>query len=273
MDLSKRFDKDLALRTGSGLALVLAVLGGIYLGNPYWFALCFCISIGSLAEFYRMMSNKSHVSRIVDFSLGALTLFSVVLANDPAVVLPILSASTLLVFFIEIVRRHLLSESYGIASSGGTAAGLLYIVLPWSFMIVLRDHIWGMYLLTALFSCTWACDVSAYLVGSRWGRTLLCPAVSPKKTIEGFAGGFAGSLLCGGTLSYIWGIAPVPLLLIAFFCGTFGQIGDLVESLIKREACVKDSGDLIPGHGGILDRFDSILVNSVLVFVVFGVLW
>ena len=273
MGLSKKPDRELILRTASGVALVFAILGGIYMGNPYWFALCFCLCMGSLAEFYRMLSKKNHVSRIVGFAIAAATIFAAAFSNDPAVILPILAAVPLLVFFIEVARKHSFSESHGITSSGGTLAGILYIVLPWSFLVMLREHIWGIYLLTALFSCTWSCDVAAYLVGSKWGRNLLCPAVSPRKTIEGFVGGFAGSLLCGGALSFIWRLGPVPMILIALFCGTFGQFGDLAESLLKREANVKDSGGLIPGHGGILDRFDSILVNAVLVFVVFGVLW
>lgn len=273
MEPSKKFDHELIERTASGIALVFAVLGGIYMGNPYWFALCFCICMGSLAEFYGMISRKSHVSRIVGFSLAAVIIFAAEFSRDPAVILPILAVAPLLVFSIEIARRHLFSESHGIASSGGTVAGILYVVLPWSFLVVLREHTWGVYLLTALFCCTWSCDVAAYLVGSKWGKASLCPEVSPRKTIEGFVGGLAGSLLCGGILSFIWHLGPVPILLIALFCGTFGQIGDLAESLIKREVDVKDSGDLIPGHGGILDRFDSILVNAVLVFIVFGVLW
>ncbi len=264
---------NLVARSASGIALGLAVLGGIYLGNPYWFALCFFICMASLAEFYRMISKKGHVSRIVGFGAGISSLFAAVYSNDPAVLLPLLAASPVLVLFVEVARKHVLGESHGITSSGGTAAGILYIVLPWSFMVVLRDHTWGTYLLITLFSCTWACDVVAYLVGSRWGSMLLCPSVSPHKTLEGFIGGLAGSLLCGGALAYYWGVAPLPIMIIALFCGTFGQLGDLAESLLKREAGIKDSGDLIPGHGGMLDRFDSILVNSVLVFVVFGVLW
>jgi phosphatidate cytidylyltransferase len=124
-----------------------------------------------------------------------------------------------------------------------------------------------------VFACTWACDVLAYVVGSCWGNTPLAPAVSPKKSIEGFVGGLAGSLLCAGALSYLWEIRPVPLLLIGLFCGTFGQLGDLAESLLKRETGKKDSGSIIPGHGGMLDRFDSILVNASLVYLFFGVLW
>lgn len=273
MEQSRSSARDLAIRSATGLVLGLAILGGIYLGNPYWFALCLVICMVSLGEFYRMISRKGHVSRVVGFGAGVSSLFAAVYSNDPAVLLPLMAAAPILVLFVEVARKHILGESHGITSSGGTAAGILYIVLPWSFMVVLRDHMWGSYLLVALFACTWSCDVFAYLVGSRWGNTLLCPAVSPRKTVEGFLGGLAGSLLCGGALAYYWGMSPLSIIIIALFCGTFGQVGDLAESLLKREADVKDSGDIIPGHGGMLDRFDSILVNSVLVFIVFGVLW
>ncbi len=104
------------------------------------------------------------------------------------------------------------------------------------------------------------------------GSILLCPSVSPKKTVEGFIGGLTAPPL-RRSLAYYWGMAPLPIMIIALFCGTFGQLGDLAESRLLREAGIKDSGELIPGHGGMLDRFDSILVNSVLVFVVCGVLW
>ncbi|HQL02214.1 MAG: Phosphatidate cytidylyltransferase [Synergistetes bacterium ADurb.Bin155] len=273
MERVNLFQRELIVRSASGLALGLAILGGIYLGNPYWFALCLLICMASLGEYYRMISQKGHVSRVVGFGAGISSLFAAVYSEDPAVLLPLLAAAPMLVLFVELARKHILGESHGITSSGGTAAGILYIVLPWSFMVVLRDHMWGTYLLVTLFACTWSCDVFSYLVGSRWGETPLCPTVSPKKTVEGFLGGLTGSLLCGGCLAYYWGMAPFSIILIALFCGTFGQVGDLAESLLKREAGIKDTGDLIPGHGGMLDRFDSILVNSVLVFFVFGVLW
>lgn len=273
MERVSLIQRELIVRSASGLALGLAILGGIYLGNPYWFALCLLICMASLGEYYRMISQKGHVSRVVGFGAGISSLFAAVYSEDPAVLLPLLAAAPMLVLFVELARKHILGESHGITSSGGTAAGILYIVLPWSFMVVLRDHMWGTYLLVTLFACTWSCDVFSYLVGSRWGETPLCPTVSPKKTVEGFLGGLTGSLLCGGCLAYYWGMAPFSIILIALFCGTFGQVGDLAESLLKREAGIKDTGDLIPGHGGMLDRFDSILVNSVLVFFVFGVLW
>ena len=97
--------------------------------------------------------------------------------------------------------------------------------------------------------------------------------MSPHKTWEGFAGGAAASLMCGGLLalifSLIFSFPPLPLLLLGLLCGVAGQLGDLGESVLKREAGVKDTGNIIPGHGGMLDRFDSILVNGTLAFVIF----
>ena len=134
-------------------------------------------------------------------------------------------------------------------------------------LIRMREH-GAMFLLT-LFFCTWCCDVAAYFTGSHFGRTPLCSQVSPHKTWEGFAGGAAASLMCGGLLALIFSFPPLPLLLLGLLCGVAGQLGDLGESVLKREAGVKDTGNIIPGHGGMLDRFDSILVNGTLAFVIF----
>jgi phosphatidate cytidylyltransferase len=123
-----------------------------------------------------------------------------------------------------------------------------------------------------LFLCTWSCDVAAFLTGKRFGANLLCESVSPKKTWEGFGGGVAGSLACSALLALLFRFPPLPMLLLGLLCGVAGQLGDLGESILKREAGVKDSGSLIPGHGGFLDRFDSILINASLAFLIFEVL-
>jgi phosphatidate cytidylyltransferase len=272
MDLSKILNKEALTRTGSGMCVVLAILGGIYIGGPAWFLMSSAIALVSLEEFYRMLLGSFHVSRGVGYVAAVLILVASYFSETEAV-LPVFSLCGFLVLFVEIVRRSLSGHSFGIQNISGTLAGVLYCVLPWSFLILLRNHPWGIFLLVTVFACTWTCDVLAYVVGSCWGNTPLAPAVSPKKSIEGFVGGLAGSLLCAGALSYLWEIRPVPLLLIGLFCGTFGQLGDLAESLLKRETGKKDSGSIIPGHGGMLDRFDSILVNASLVYLFFGVLW
>ncbi len=262
---------EIAVRSASGLILVLAILGALFLGNPVWAILCSAIALVSLFEYYSMLSRSYHVSGGIGYGAGALILLLTSTGGNERVIVPVLAFSVFLVFLVEIVRRHMTGASDIARNAGGTIAGLLYVVLPWGFLIMLRELPWGLYLLATLFTCTWCADVGAYLTGSTWGKTPLCPAVSPKKTFEGFLGGLAGALLCGGALSYLWNTRPLPVLLIALACGTFGQMGDLAESLLKRETGVKDSGTIIPGHGGMLDRFDSILISSVLVFLAFGV--
>lgn len=115
-------------------------------------------------------------------------------------------------------------------------------------------------LLTVLFA-TWACDIGAYLVGCRFGRTPFAPSISPKKSWEGAIGGFAAAVIVGLFVGGLDGHAGIGAVFGAV-CGALGPVGDLVQSRMKRRAGAKDSGALFPGHGGVLDRFDSFLVNA-----------
>lgn len=125
--------------------------------------------------------------------------------------------------------------------------------------------------LILMLICTWANDTAAYLIGRKWGSRRLAPELSPGKTVEGAVGGVLGSILAAFsvTLFYphllVWDIIFLGLLI-----GVAAQVGDLVESAIKRQACIKDAGGLIPGHGGILDRFDSMLFTAPLVYYYVG---
>ena len=120
----------------------------------------------------------------------------------------------------------------------------------------------------SIFLCTWSCDVMAYLVGSRWGTVRVCPHISPHKSLEGFIGGFVASTLFGALCALFFKFSPMAFILVGAACGSAGQLGDLVESLIKRENDVKDSGHIFPGHGGFLDRFDSVLVNTLCAWMI-----
>lgn len=108
--------------------------------------------------------------------------------------------------------------------------------------------------------------------GRLMGRTPFAFRVSPNKSWEGFWFGLMSSIACGALLPLVLEFPPMPLFLIGILCGVAGQIGDLGESVLKREAGVKDSGNVIPGHGGFLDRFDSILINAALSFFIFEVI-
>ncbi|MDH3891521.1 MAG: phosphatidate cytidylyltransferase [candidate division Zixibacteria bacterium] len=126
----------------------------------------------------------------------------------------------------------------------------------------------GDYLLF-LFGLLWVGDTAAMGIGKWLGRLKLAPTVSPNKTVEGFIGGIVGALTIG-VLMYFWRLSHVPLyhlLICALGCSLFGQLGDLVESMWKRSLDIKDSSNIIPGHGGVLDRFDSLLFAAPFMYV------
>ena len=129
----------------------------------------------------------------------------------------------------------------------------------------------GKYLVWLIFIGSWVSDTLAYYSGKYLGKKKLCPEVSPNKTIAGSIGGLLGATIGCGIFGivlgkYITGVEVIHYFLIGALCGIMGQFGDLVASSIKRNVGLKDYGNLIPGHGGILDRFDSILFNGVVVF-------
>lgn len=264
--------KELVLRSLSGIVLASILLSSIFVGGRLWFLVASTLALLSLWEFYQLLSKKFRVSKGIGILSGALVLIASTERIRPVSVLIVLTLCAFILLFIEILRRQFSHSSYAIWNLGGTLSGLVYIIFPWSYMILLRFHPLGKLLLFTLFICTWSCDVAAYLVGTRWGKNKFCEAVSPKKTWEGFVGGAGASILFSVLIAYYAAMPPLPFLYIGIICGLAGQLGDLAESLIKREVEVKDSGRLIPGHGGVLDRFDSILISSTLTFFLFGVI-
>ena len=125
-------------------------------------------------------------------------------------------------------------------------------------------------LIIAALVMVWFCDTFAYFGGSTLGKHKLAPAVSPNKTWEGAISGLIGAVAGGATAFYLFGSPVMALneyLMLGALVGVFGQVGDLAESMIKRDAGVKDSSSLLPGHGGILDRFDSLLFTLPLLWV------
>jgi phosphatidate cytidylyltransferase len=142
--------------------------------------------------------------------------------------------------------------------------GMLYVGLTLSYLVLIRLMPEGEFLLIFLLLVTWAADTGAYYVGTLYGRRLLAPSISPKKTFEGLVGGFIGATI----IAFIarWTFMPefssLETVVLALFLTVAGLWGDLVESAIKRSVGVKDSGGLLPGHGGMLDRLDSLLFSA-----------
>lgn len=154
--------------------------------------------------------------------------------------------------------------------------GFFYVAGLFSYLILLREMspesiynykmggVWIVYLLL----CIWSCDTFAYFIGAPLGKHPLSPRVSPKKTVEGFLGGILGAISAAFFSHFVFFSSAQlkDLLIISLIVAFVGQVGDLTESLFKRDAQFKDTSNIIPGHGGILDRFDSLLFVSPLVY-------
>lgn len=199
-------------------------------------------------------------------------------------------AATIVTFiFLTIaMRREDLATGYPAAAA--SAFGFAYIALPLAMLVQLRQQWAGAFLILYLLVVVWAGDIFAYFVGKSIGRHLMAPRISPKKTWEGAAASVIASLALGGSLFYYatdvstkflqWGLmqrrdgmfglerpALLPILVLTVVLNIAAQLGDLVESLIKRGAGVKDSGTILPGHGGMLDRIDALLFAAPVLWI------
>ena len=199
-----RSSPDLQLRAFSSIFIVLAVIGGIVLGGHIWSAIVILIAMLSLWEFYKLQSAKLSTSPALIMVSGLFILLGTAFGlMSIATILCSISAIAFIALFLEVLKRQVSGESNALVTMGATVAGIAYVVLPWSFMILIRSRELGAMFLITLFFCTWSCDVAAYFVGSHLGRNLLCSQVSPHKTWEGFLGGAAASFMCGGHLALL----------------------------------------------------------------------
>jgi phosphatidate cytidylyltransferase len=156
-----------------------------------------------------------------------------------------------------------------VARGAVTLFGLVYVAGLLSFPALLRAMALGRTYILYLVFVTWAGDTGAFYVGSAAGKRLLCPSISPRKTAEGSVGGLVCSVLASG-LARFWfweGLGTVESVVMGLGLGVMGQVGDLCESMLKRSFGVKDTGTLIPGHGGLLDRVDSLLFTGPVLYV------
>jgi phosphatidate cytidylyltransferase len=153
-------------------------------------------------------------------------------------------------------------------SWGWTLTGIIYIGWLLSHFVALRELDWGREWVLYAFLVTFASDTVAYFIGKTWGKHPLAPSISPRKTQEGAMGGILGSVIV--SLLTVW-LFEMPInygyaIVLAIAVSVFGQAGDLFESLFKRNMGIKDSGNSIPGHGGFLDRMDSIIFAGIIVY-------
>lgn len=186
--------------------------------------------------------------------------------------LKILSVMVLLVTVTAMIVS-VFHRQYHFVDAAVTIMGFLYTIVFFALILLIYEMAGGKYYVLTIFTIAWICDTTAYFTGRFLGKRKLIPAVSPKKTVEGAVGGLVGgalaTMLFGFALTFTGRVVMHPLhfLAMGFIGSFFSQIGDLIASSIKRDTGVKDYPKLIPGHGGILDRFDSVLLAAVSVFL------
>lgn len=271
--------KNLMVRTLSGLALAVVVLGAVIWSQWSFGALLLVLLVGGMLEFYTLAEKQGNAPQKVVGLVAGVVLFVLnfaLISDDIEILgnarqafgcgLAFLLLLLPAMFICELYRRN----ENPAAGIGTTLMGICYVALPLSLMCyipIVGSDVWNPWMMVAYIFIIWANDVFAYLVGMSVGRHRLCERLSPKKSWEGFFGGIIGAVAMGIVAAYLLDANMWAWAGLALVAAVSGVLGDLVESMFKRAAGVKDSGNLIPGHGGVLDRFDAMLLSAPFVFV------
>lgn len=219
------------------------------------------------SEFFRLMRTYGRMPNEV-LGLTAAVAFPIVMLLNQSLIM-----ASIFLLVLALAVWYVSNPRSSIADVAVTFFGACYTGLLFSSVVALRTAFQGEWLCFGIVGSIWANDSCAYLVGTAFGVHKMAPKISPKKSWEGAIGGLVGCLAVWVALSFVWkGNLPLPLALLcgAFVCLTAG-LGDLVESRIKRGAGVKDSGNLMPGHGGMLDRSDSLLFGCACALLILHV--
>jgi len=246
----------------SALIGIPLIILAVWLGGPALLTLCALVMLLSLAEIRRMFCR---LNLNIPFELmlvgTVLLLGNVYLYKDAG-----LAGAIAIIFFIFLLWFIFFYPKFNLIDMSMGLLAVSYVGL-FVYVYLLRTLPNGWIWIVFMLAGTWVSDTAAFFVGKYFGRRRLARALSPGKTIEGAVGGTAGSFLVAAAFLSIYPfLPPASLLALGLLVGLAAQAGDLVESAFKRQVGVKDAGDLIPGHGGMLDRFDSMLFTAPLVY-------
>jgi len=271
--------KSLAVRSLIVLIFGPLIIFLVWKGGYFLFALVLLVTTVSYWEFVVLSQKKGAFAQFVT---GEAILVAVVLALffNKAALLPVVLLGVILTLFVELYRK----KASPLLNAATTLFGAFFFSLLFGSFLLIRElpivhnieYVQAGEWLLMLILTTWVCDSAAYFIGSSFGRHKLMPRISPNKSVEGAVAGFLFAILAawGCHLWFIDTLSILDSMAIGAIAGSFGQYGDLLESMLKRDADVKDSSSLIPGHGGMMDRFDSLTVSApvmylYLIFVVF----
>ena len=251
----------------SGILLVIIALATIITGGDVLFATLLMISFIGMTELYRVLEISSKPLGMAGYVAAAGYYALLRMGRQDKFVMLLIAFLILLMLLYVFAYPKYRSEQIMLAFFG-----LVYVAFMLSYVYQIRMLPQGAFVVWLVFLCSWGCDTCAYCVGMLFGKHKLAPELSPKKSIEGAVGGVAGAALLGvlyAVLMNRFAEASASVWQYAVICavgGLISQVGDLAASGIKRNHNIKDYGQLIPGHGGILDRFDSVIFTAPIIY-------
>jgi phosphatidate cytidylyltransferase len=249
-------------RTLFGIVFISVLIGAILYDSITFRILFLFIAVGALDEFYKIVTTENakpnkKAGRIIGI-VTYLLCSTIAFGNLPYKYITLIAVLLLLIPIVELYRN----KEQPIVNISLTWFGIFYTIMPFALLnfISTINSKYNPEIILGYFILQWSSDTFAYLVGMTMGKRRLFERISPKKSWEGFIGGGLLTLIAGYITSmYFDSLSGSEWMTIAFIIVITGTLGDLVESLLKRTYQLKDSGNIIPGHGGILDRFDSLL--------------
>ena len=255
-------------RLFSGIILVILALIFIITGGDLLLFVMLVLSLIGMYELYRIFKIERTLAGILGY-IACITYYAnlkFAFVQDTMVIILGFLLLLLAVFVFTYPKYH----SHQIMAS---FFGLSYVGIMLSFLYQTRMLPMGEFIVWLIFLCSWGCDTSAYCVGVLFGKHKMSPILSPKKSVEGAVGGVAGAMLFTALYLYIIqqftsakDMAILVLVIISGIGALMSMVGDLAASAIKRNCEGKDYGKLIPGHGGVLDRFDSVIITAPIVY-------
>ncbi len=258
-------------RLGSGIILVAIALITIISGGPVLAATLMIVSLIGIYELYRVFQVENRGTWLLSGAgyLGAVLFYALLFLNPQAYTMMVLTGSLVIIMAVYVFtypcyRAHQIAAAF---------FSMVYVAVMLSYIYLLRCMEHGAYLVWLVFFASWGCDTCAYCVGKLIGRHKMTPKLSPKKSVEGAVGGALGAALLGAVYGAVVRGRVASggnlILIFAVICaagGLLSMIGDLAASAIKRNYDIKDYGTLIPGHGGIMDRFDSVIFIAPVIY-------
>lgn len=256
--------KELIVRSISGVLYISIVIFSMFTSREWFMGLFFVLAAITLNEFLRLIRLKSLVAYLI---LGLFFyFFSYRIFDDNAVLLLLILCCFVSAFLF---KDLLWTSKIPMFEKKKYIAVIFYLISGFVFLtlIPMQNGIFKPEVIVGVFILVWSNDSFAYLIGKNFGKRKLLERISPKKTVEGFLGGLAGSILAGFIIFKYLDYYPLWMwIFMAFIASIFGTIGDLIQSKFKRQAGVKDSGILMPGHGGLYDRLDSIVYAGPFIY-------